>query len=975
MFRLLLPSDLFASSAARAHFSKRFFGPASWHGQSGQVGCAITLLVLAVLATLLLIAGAASNEWEAAAVGAGTAGLVVLGALIVIVQLARQLKRTREEAHLLQLNFERLLMKVEDWQSPGARSREAEKPAGVGEAAAVPAEPVVSLPGPQTRAAREEIPTATLAEGERVESLRDSTLLFAAPPAEVPEASISMKAAELVTALEQSQTASRQEEVRVPVSIEATLIRIFVVCGVVALLIGMLFFYRYFLAHRGPLGKILTGAATGIVMLATGVVLERGKKLRMPYYAWALMGGGWAVLYFTAFASHHIQAARLLDNPAHGTAALLTVGSLIFLHVLATQRAWLLAIACLPLYGALLLSVVEPFTWIAATILGVLVALLSRGMNAPWLTLAGLAGTYVTLLVKFPAIPSEATRITLLFSATWLSFEIAQWNFWKNDAASQQAGFASASALGAGNLVGCFIGFWKIADLAHLERWSVLGLVGAVYLARTMLERIRAERLALDEAKRWSWVLGAAFASLVGVVAVFLHPDLEVRGPGGMVLAAVMFWLFGVLCGEGIFLYAAFAVFSLGAGWFVLADLLRYLPEQAGAPGAELWRRCPTLAGAVAIAYLCHAWLLARGKDKARIDLWYGATGGFLAALGLWIYAPMASVAVGWAILAVVLFELGQRLGYRALREQAYLLLLAASVRLFFADFNLEDILAGPTSTLALPVRVRVATCLGVALSIVYVQSAIRTWKLAPEIASAISSTDRYSHAFFQWVWPGLLGSIVWMESSKLGLAAWWGGIGLGISVLGMLLLEPAHRWQGVLFFLGAFGQVLVAGIPRWSQGHLLAGSEILVALTIAGAFALMWVAERIAPFRGTVDRIVLRRLLAWLPSLAGNGAVLVLLAATVPKGYLTLAWAVASFLLLGLGIVLDDRALRVGSIGLLTVALGRLFLYDLTRLEIIYRIVSFIGVGALLLILGYFYARYRGQFSAMRRRAPPPTG
>ena len=51
-------------------------------------------------------------------------------------------------------------------------------------------------------------------------------------------------------------------------------------------------------------------------------------------------------------------------------------------------------------------------------------------------------------------------------------------------------------------------------------------------------------------------------------------------------------------------------------------------------------------------------------------------------------------------------------------------------------------------------------------------------------------------------------------------------------------------------------------------------------------------------------------------------------------------------------------RALRLAALGLFALALGKLFLYDLSTLHSVTRALSFLAVGAVLLLAGFFYQR-----------------
>ena len=71
--------------------------------------------------------------------------------------------------------------------------------------------------------------------------------------------------------------------------------------GVLILLIGLALFVAFALAGFGPTGRIAIGAVTSLSLLGAGIAFERKPDYRT--LGVALIGGGWAGLYFTAFAA------------------------------------------------------------------------------------------------------------------------------------------------------------------------------------------------------------------------------------------------------------------------------------------------------------------------------------------------------------------------------------------------------------------------------------------------------------------------------------------------------------------------------------------------------------------------------------------------------------------------------------------------------------------------------------------------
>ena len=74
----------------------------------------------------------------------------------------------------------------------------------------------------------------------------------------------------------------------------------------------------------------------------------------------------------------------------------------------------------------------------------------------------------------------------------------------------------------------------------------------------------------------------------------------------------------------------------------------------------------------------------------------------------------------------------------------------------------------------------------------------------------------------------------------------------------------------------------------------------------------------------------------------------------------LTAVWAFYAVIGLVLGIVKRWRYVRLGALILLLIAIVKVFVFDVFKLEMGYRIGAFVGLGVLLLVSAYLYQRYR---------------
>jgi uncharacterized membrane protein len=82
--------------------------------------------------------------------------------------------------------------------------------------------------------------------------------------------------------------------------------------------------------------------------------------------------------------------------------------------------------------------------------------------------------------------------------------------------------------------------------------------------------------------------------------------------------------------------------------------------------------------------------------------------------------------------------------------------------------------------------------------------------------------------------------------------------------------------------------------------------------------------------------------------------------------------WALVGVGALVAGLLRDRRELRLGALALLTLALAKVGLYDLASLDSMYRVASFVGLGALLLLGAFAWQRLRPVAPRDLREVPP---
>ena len=178
---------------------------------------------------------------------------------------------------------------------------------------------------------------------------------------------------------------------------------------------------------------------------------------------------------------------------------------------------------------------------------------------------------------------------------------------------------------------------------------------------------------------------------------------------------------------------------------------------------------------------------------------------------------------------------------------------------------------------------------------------------------------------------------------------------------------EDERATVGAMGFLAlALGHVLVFEAPPDALANGLddaaKGLIGIAVVAVAAAAASRLVIGRLAPWREILESVA-GGLLVYLGSVAivdASGATAA--SGTTQGGQLLLSafWSATGVAAVVAGLVADRRRLRLGGLGLLGIAIVKVFLVDLATLESIYRVGSFVGLGLLLIGCAFAYQRVR---------------
>ena len=175
-------------------------------------------------------------------------------------------------------------------------------------------------------------------------------------------------------------------------------------------------------------------------------------------------------------------------------------------------------------------------------------------------------------------------------------------------------------------------------------------------------------------------------------------------------------------------------------------------------------------------------------------------------------------------------------------------------------------------------------------------------------------------------------------------------------TVLGLFMFDNPLLWHidvgGRFFNLLLLGYAMPAVLALLLSYAVAGNRPSVYANTIAGGALILALAY---------VTLEIRRLY--------HGPVLVAGPTTDVEQYTySTAWLVFGVALLGIGIVFNSQRARLASAAVIAATIGKAFLIDMSTLEGVYRALSFMGLGIVLVAIGWFYQRI------LFRKASPPA-
>jgi uncharacterized membrane protein len=663
--------------------------------------------------------------------------------------------------------------------------------------------------------------------------------------------------------------------------------------GIASLVIGMAFLLMYSFQYFGAQAKLACGALISFALIGLGE--WTGRKKGTSWFGSGLIGGGWALAYFTAYASHFVQSVQVVNDATVGGVLMLATALGAMGHAVWRKAQEIANLSIVLGYITVALTAMSPVSlWSNLGLLGATCAL-SVKMKWHRLLLYSTIASYLVVIPHFQnfdgttafGVSESLVSMGLLF-VYWLAYMISGTLISKGTDGKNPWVIAAGLVNAFSFTIGYFVSLNSLVKIGQgdaVDAWKFPATIGiaAVYGAFSYVcGKLKEKGLAA-----LYMVLGV-FTATISLLLKFEHNTTLLFSIWAME-AAILAW-------SGLkYQIHALRRFAYGLALVVNVSAI--------------------------VAIVSGAWITEWTAEKISENLI------------LPLVAIACSAAVAWCYQAQLRLVTTQEALDAEQAEETKLRAEQAAVARALAGDADADATAGaelaPVTPPALPIaktgRLETAM-LNLGFHSYFLAVTILCWFLPIELGTMMQGH----------VLPNLLGT----HPEKLNVF-WWAFESATIVALGLRLSAPVLRVLGVLGFVSTVLAMLV-----------LQPGVVAVTVVAGMLFATAWLYHKYK------EKVKLHRA-GKLWSLSGVGVMTLVLPGSLPTEMLAPYWAVEGLALLVAGFRLRDKTLRFSGLLAFVLLVGKLLLVDLAAADTLQRIISFIVAGQVLLASSYGYAQF----------------
>lgn len=644
--------------------------------------------------------------------------------------------------------------------------------------------------------------------------------------------------------------------------------------GIVLLVLGVAGWGSLKLISMGPRPRVALIYAAAAAILGGGVWLEAKERYRL--IGRTLIGGGWALLFFSTYAMHHVPAMLVMTSNTLNCVLMLIVAIAMMAHTLRYKSQLVTGLAFLLAFSTVALSQDSVYALTAGVILAAGIVAIALRMGWFELEVFGIIASYANhfywLYRLFPdgvaghAFPQFWTSAIILIFY-WAIFRISY--VARKIGGPHDEKISTIAALLNTMLLLVVMKFQSTHP--ELAFYALLGL-GVLEFCFGQLPVTRRRRPAfvlLTVVGTLLFFAAFPFKFSGNSIALFWMIAAEALLVAGIAQAEVVFRRLGLLAGltTGLLvLYESWGIFD----YRMHSDLPRI---QDGA----LLLACCAFFYANAL-FIRRRWTPLFEAFDGTIATLHSYIGCATAFLGIWCIFTGDWTAIGWAVLMLGVIVGKKYLDDNHLLVQGFVLL----VPVWFTSIAVNCDLS---NTYPHHITMRLVT-LPIAVLILYLAS----WAL-----SGVDDFRLHLRTLTLWAAASLLALLAWCDVAPAWVAPAWMALVVAFGLIGRRVKLPDIAYQGHALAVAVGVQLIAMNLYAHNQWERY--------LPFLGCAAAFYAISRFCTLRDAMYR----RPAAWVYTWAATGLLAALAWNDAPQLWLTAIWAVFA-----LALAIVDRIFEV---------------------------------------------------------------
>jgi hypothetical protein len=634
---------------------------------------------------------------------------------------------------------------------------------------------------------------------------------------------------------------------------------VFAKIGIVLLVLGFALLGRMALISMGPAARVGMIYAVSAALLGGGIWLEARDRYRL--LGRAGIGGGWALLFFTTYAMHHVSAMAVLQSNTLDCVLMLLVAASMVAHTLRYKSQVVTGLAFLLAFSTVALNQESVYALSAGVILAIAIVAIALRMRWYELEVFGILASYANhfyWLYKlypegmagraFPQFWPSAIILVLYWAVFRVSYVARSIRGARDESVSSAAALVNTISL---------LAVMKFQSTRpELAFYALLGL-GALEFAFGQIPPVRRRRTAFK------------LLTLVGTVLMFAAVPFKFSGN-----SIALFWMIaaefllaaGIIQAEVVFRRLGLIAGSL-TGALILYDArgMVELRQHSETPLIQdgILLLTTALLFCINAHFLRRKWSQLFESIDGALVIVEGYLGVATAFFGAWALFTGDWTALGWAALFLLAVFGKRRLDDNNLMVQAWAL--AAAVLFRCEVVNCHFDLVYPHHVAARMITLPILS--GVFYFAGWILSGQKDMRVALRVLSL-------------WAGSLLLAELAWLDVSQPWVAPVWVAFAVALVLVARSFSIAEFSYQE-----HALG---VAAVAQLAAVNLNAGSAIDRYLPFLGCTAAFYAISRFS----TVKHAAYLRFSGWAHTWAATGLLAALAWHESPQPWLVPIWA-----------------------------------------------------------------------------------